>query len=119
MRISRAVSDGLGRLAAVPESPAVIEFRTAWTAWTARTAQARRACALRHGGDKARFQIMALPRLTRVGGWAALPRRGLNREQAAFYVGISPTKFDELVKDGRMPKPKRIDNRRIWDVRAL
>ena len=54
-----------------------------------------------------------------IGASAALPRRGLNREQAAFYVGISPTKFDELVKDGRMPKPKRIDNRRIWDVRAL
>ena len=48
-----------------------------------------------------------------------LPRRGLNREQAAFYVGISPSKFDELVNDGRMPRPKRIDNRRVWDVRAL
>jgi predicted DNA-binding transcriptional regulator AlpA len=50
---------------------------------------------------------------------AALPRRGLNRAQAALYVGISASKFDELVKDGRMPRPKRIDNRRIWDVRAL
>jgi predicted DNA-binding transcriptional regulator AlpA len=47
------------------------------------------------------------------------PRRGLNREQAAFYVGVSASKFDELVKDGRMPRPKRIDSRRIWDVRAL
>jgi predicted DNA-binding transcriptional regulator AlpA len=50
---------------------------------------------------------------------ATLPRRGLNREQAALYVGISASKFDELVKDGRMPRPKRIDSRRIWDVRAL
>ena len=47
------------------------------------------------------------------------PRRGLNREEAAIYVGVSPSKFDELVKDGRMPKPKKIDARRIFDVRAL
>jgi hypothetical protein len=31
MGISRTVSDGLGRLAALAESPAVIEFRTART----------------------------------------------------------------------------------------
>jgi hypothetical protein len=45
--------------------------------------------------------------------------RGLSRVQSAEYVGVSPTKFDELVDDGRMPKPKRIDGRRLWDVRAL
>jgi predicted DNA-binding transcriptional regulator AlpA len=50
---------------------------------------------------------------------ARAPRRGLNREEAAVYVGISPSKFDELVKVGRMPKPKKIDGRRIFDVRAL
>lgn len=41
--------------------------------------------------------------------------RGLGRELAARYVGISPTKFDALVKAGRMPKPKVIDARRVWD----
>ena len=25
------------------------------------------------------------------------------------------TKFDEMVDDGRMPRPKRIDGRLIWD----
>ena len=45
--------------------------------------------------------------------------RGLSRTQAAAYVGVSPTKFDELVGDGRMPRPKRIDGRRVWDIRAL
>jgi hypothetical protein len=45
--------------------------------------------------------------------------RGLSRVQAAEYVGVSPTKFDELVVDGRMPKPKRVDARRLWDTRAL
>ena len=48
-----------------------------------------------------------------------VPRRGLSREEAAMYIGISPTKFDALVGDGRMPGPKRIDGRKVWDVRAL
>jgi len=48
-----------------------------------------------------------------------VPRRGLSREEASIYLGISPTKFDELVRDGRMPSPKRIDSRKIWDVREL
>jgi predicted DNA-binding transcriptional regulator AlpA len=45
----------------------------------------------------------------------SLPPRGLSREQAAAYVGISPSLFDMLVKDGRMPGPKRINSRVIWD----
>jgi predicted DNA-binding transcriptional regulator AlpA len=45
--------------------------------------------------------------------------RGLSRVAAAAYVGISPTTFDALVKDGRMPPPKRINARTIWDVRQL
>jgi predicted DNA-binding transcriptional regulator AlpA len=48
-----------------------------------------------------------------------VPPRGLSRVQAAEYVGVSPTKFDELVADGRMPRPKRIDARRVWDRLAL
>ena len=47
------------------------------------------------------------------------PRRGLSREEAAMYICISPGKFDELVADGRMPKPRKIDGRKIWDIRAL
>jgi predicted DNA-binding transcriptional regulator AlpA len=41
--------------------------------------------------------------------------RGLRREAAADWVGMSPTKFDEMVKDGRMPKPKRVDGCVVWD----
>ena len=48
-----------------------------------------------------------------------LPPRGLNRVAAAEYVGISATKFDELVASARMPAPLRVDGRRIWDRRAL
>jgi len=46
-------------------------------------------------------------------------RRGLSRVLAAGYVGVSATKFEQMVVDGRMPKPKKIDSRRVWDVRAL
>jgi predicted DNA-binding transcriptional regulator AlpA len=45
----------------------------------------------------------------------SLAPRGLSRVQAAEYVGIGVTKFDELVADGRMPQPKRIDGRKVWD----
>jgi predicted DNA-binding transcriptional regulator AlpA len=45
----------------------------------------------------------------------SLAPRGLSRVQSAEYIGIGPTKFDEMVQDGRMPKPKRIDARTVWD----
>jgi predicted DNA-binding transcriptional regulator AlpA len=48
-----------------------------------------------------------------------VPRRGMRREDAARYVGVSTSKFDECVKDGRMPKPFRIDTCVIWDLRRL
>lgn len=40
-------------------------------------------------------------------------------EEAAAYLGFSARKFDELVADGRMPKPKRIDGVVVWDLRRL
>lgn len=49
----------------------------------------------------------------------ALPRRGLSVIDAATYVGVSRSKFLELVSDGRMPGPLRLDRRRIWDIREL
>ena len=45
--------------------------------------------------------------------------RGLSREQCADFIGVSATKWDEMVADGRMPKPKRIDGRRVWDIRKV
>lgn len=49
----------------------------------------------------------------------AYPPRGLSREEAARYVGVGTTKFDEMVADGRMPRPKRVDGRTVWDRIAL
>ena len=45
--------------------------------------------------------------------------RGLSRVEAAAYVGVSPSMFDIMVKDGRMPQPKRINSRTVWDRRRL
>lgn len=47
------------------------------------------------------------------------PRRGLSREEAAVYIGVSVRKFDEMVTDGRMPRAKVIDARRVWDTHKL
>jgi hypothetical protein len=43
----------------------------------------------------------------------------VNREQAAAYIGVSPSLFDIMVKDGRMPKPKTINSRKVWDRQRL
>jgi predicted DNA-binding transcriptional regulator AlpA len=45
--------------------------------------------------------------------------RGLSRVEAAGYVGVSPSLFDEMVRDRRMPNPKRINRRTVWDRKQL
>ncbi len=37
--------------------------------------------------------------------------KGLCREAAAYRIGVSPSLFDAMVIDGRMPKPKRINSK--------
>lgn len=50
----------------------------------------------------------------------ALPvMRGLNRVQAAAYIGVSASLFDQMVRDGRMPRAKSINARTVWDRLAL
>lgn len=41
--------------------------------------------------------------------------RGLSRVQAATYIGVSTSLFDQMVADGRMPPPREINSRRVWD----
>jgi len=45
--------------------------------------------------------------------------RGLSRAKSAAYIGVSPTLFDQMVRDGRMPQPKRVNSRTIWDRQLL
>jgi hypothetical protein len=46
-------------------------------------------------------------------------RRGLGEAEAALYVGLGASKFRELVQAGRMPRPRILDTRRLWDVDDL
>ena len=48
-----------------------------------------------------------------------LTRRGLNREEAAAYIDVSPNTFDNLVREGRMPKAVKLYNPNVWEVRAI
>jgi len=45
--------------------------------------------------------------------------RGLKCAQAAAYIGVGVTKFGEMVADGRMPHPRLVDSRKVWDRRQL
>jgi hypothetical protein len=48
-----------------------------------------------------------------------VPRRGLSRVEAAMYIGISPSKFDELRKDGRIGPAKLLDGRKLFAIEML
>lgn len=50
---------------------------------------------------------------------ASCPPAGLRREEAAAYVGISPSKFDDWVRRRIMPSPKRQDGCVIWIRKRL
>ena len=44
---------------------------------------------------------------------------GINREQAAAFVGISPTLYDKAVEAGTMPGPRVIGGRQVYDVQEV
>ena len=45
----------------------------------------------------------------------AFAPKGLSRVDAARHIGVSASMFDEMVRDGRMPQPKLINARVLWD----
>lgn len=45
----------------------------------------------------------------------AYPPLGMSREEAARYVGVGVNLFDQMVRDRRMPRPKLINSRTVWD----
>ncbi len=47
------------------------------------------------------------------------PPCGLSRGQSAAFICVGTTLFDEMVKDGRMPSPKRVNGRNIWGRQEL
>lgn len=46
----------------------------------------------------------------------SIPRFALRRNEAAASVGVSPTTFDEWVKEGRMPIGHKVGGVVLWDV---
>jgi predicted DNA-binding transcriptional regulator AlpA len=60
--------------------------------------------------------MTAVSRLTRS---ETQPRRGLRREEAAAYVGLSPSTFDNMVRAGKLPMPKKWGAASVWDMRLL
>ena len=49
----------------------------------------------------------------------SLPPRGLCRQIASAYIGVGVTKFDQMVKEGTMPKPRIHGGRKLWDRSEL
>ncbi|MEO1102705.1 MAG: XRE family transcriptional regulator [Pseudomonadota bacterium] len=45
--------------------------------------------------------------------------RLLRRTDAAGYCGVSVAKFDEMVRDGRLPGAHRVDGCVLWELREL
>ncbi len=46
-------------------------------------------------------------------------RRGLSECEAAVYLSISPSYFRKLVEMRKMPRPRIVGSRRIWDIEEL
>lgn len=49
----------------------------------------------------------------------AFPPIGLSRAQAAAYVGMGISLFDQLVDSGHLPKPRQAQGRLIWHRREV
>jgi len=46
-------------------------------------------------------------------------RRGLDENEAAIHLSLSPSFFRKLVEEKLMPRPRLAGGRRIWDVEEL
>ena len=58
---------------------------------------------------------------TQLDFWASedAPLPFVDLRRAASLVGISPSNFRKLVVEGRLPRPKRLGRRCVWDVEEL
>ena len=50
---------------------------------------------------------------------ASLAPIGATLPVAAAFCSFSPTKFMQLVERGLMPKPKRVDGMKRWDLEEV
>jgi excisionase family DNA binding protein len=61
---------------------------------------------------------MATSRKRSIAGRLPL-RRGLDENEAAVYLSLSPSFFRKLVENRTMPRPRVVGGRRIWDIEEL
>lgn len=47
------------------------------------------------------------------------PQQALSSAEAAYFVGLGETFFRSLVAQGKMPRPRVIGSRKLWDVDEL
>jgi predicted DNA-binding transcriptional regulator AlpA len=50
---------------------------------------------------------------------ATQPRRGLDHDEAAIYIGVTFSTFDQMVDDGRLPRPAELNGELVWDLVQL
>ena len=50
---------------------------------------------------------------------ATQPRRGLDHDEAATYVGVTSKTFHQMVADGRLPQPSDLEGELVWDLLQL
>jgi predicted DNA-binding transcriptional regulator AlpA len=50
---------------------------------------------------------------------ATQPRRGLDRDEAATFIGVTVRTFDQMVTDGRLPPPVELEGELVWDLVQL
>jgi predicted DNA-binding transcriptional regulator AlpA len=50
---------------------------------------------------------------------ATQPRRGVDRDEAAIFIGVTLATFGQMVSDGRLPKPIELDGQFVWDLVQL
>jgi predicted DNA-binding transcriptional regulator AlpA len=50
---------------------------------------------------------------------ATQPRRGLDHDEAATFVGVTIRSFDQMVSDGRLPQSVELNGEQVWDLVQL
>jgi hypothetical protein len=71
------------------------------------------------GRDKGDPRVLSVSQALSKIRAGSLPRRGLSREEAAMYIGISGSTFDQMRADGLIAPPRLIGGRKLWDIRDL
>lgn len=48
-----------------------------------------------------------------------VPRLSLSRSEVALAIGVSPSSVDQMVSEGRLPRPRVWHTRKVWLVSEI